>query len=199
MSKHFSDAKNPNVKSTLHKDIRKGKDNFSWTILETVSSEKDLDKRESYWIDHYRKSGYNLYNRESGGKSGYKLSEESKRLMSKAKKGKPLTEEHKRKIIESKKKNGTLSVSFQHSDDAKKVMSEKAKGHKRTVGSNNASAKINESLAETIIRQLISGDRVSDIAREHGLSVGIVSDINRRKTWRHVVVQGYEHVGRYKQ
>lgn len=51
----------------------------------------------------------------------------------------------------------------------------------------------------TIIRQLISGDKVSDIAREHGLSVGIVSDINRRKTWRHVVVQGYEHVDRYKQ
>lgn len=65
--KHLSDVKlnKENDTSVFHRAIRKyGEENFSWEILEEISSE-ELDNREKYWIhffDSYieHNKGYNM-------------------------------------------------------------------------------------------------------------------------------------------
>ena len=55
----------------LRKAMRKyGKDNFSFSILDTVKSKKELDTREIYWIsllDTMIPNGYNIREGGSGG------------------------------------------------------------------------------------------------------------------------------------
>ena len=51
------------TKNYFHKAIKKyGIDNFQWEILEDNILEKDLNKREKYWIKYYNSylNGYNL-------------------------------------------------------------------------------------------------------------------------------------------
>lgn len=53
------------------------------------------------------------------------------------------------------------------------------------VGSNNSSAKINEQMA-LIIKELLKTKGPAEISRELGLSLNIIKDISRKRTWLHV-------------
>ena len=96
----------------LYKAIQKyGWDNIDHRIISTGLDKDEVDFQEMFYISAYRTNepefGYNIT---SGGEGqGRKLSEETKKKLSEAKKGenhpmygKHLSEEHKRKISESK-------------------------------------------------------------------------------------------------
>jgi group I intron endonuclease len=87
---HKSDALKNRYDIYFHRAIRKyGFDNFEWSILCKTDSVSKLNALEKFYIAAHRKMG-KVYNQTDGGDgtNGYKLSEESKTKMSKAKKGK---------------------------------------------------------------------------------------------------------------
>jgi hypothetical protein len=80
---------------------------------------------------------------------GRKLSEETRKKMSKVKKNKKHSEETKEKIGESKKGNKNM-LGKKHSEESKKLMSEKAKGK---IISEETKKKISESKRGTIVSE----------------------------------------------
>lgn len=95
---HFAFSKkcgNSALKSAMRKY---GRENFDFVLLETCSSQEELNEREIYWIYELNAVSPNGYNLTHGGDS-YVPSEETRRKMSAWQKGKKiLTEEHKKKI-----------------------------------------------------------------------------------------------------
>ncbi len=78
----------------LHKSMSKhGLENFAFEILDTVYSKEDLDNREIYWIYKLNSMLPDGYNIREGGARG-KLSESSKRKISKANKGRLVGEKN---------------------------------------------------------------------------------------------------------
>lgn len=67
----------------------------------------------------------------------------------------------------------------------------------RFSGSNNAMSKIDEDTAKNIILDLINGERNKTLMEKYGLSAGLISSINVRKTWKHITIDGYENVKVY--
>lgn len=66
------------------------------------------------------------------------------------------------------------------------------------IGEGNPFAKLDEKTVTAIISDLIKGDKNKDIANRYGISRQSVTDINYRRTWSHIVIEGYEDVGIYK-
>lgn len=81
-----------------------GKDNFTFTVLASCSSQEDLDELERKYIAEYNCLAPNGYNLMAGGASGYVFHEETLKRMSEIKKGSVLLEETKNKMSESHKK-----------------------------------------------------------------------------------------------
>lgn len=117
--KHRQDHNRPNVhKAYLYRAMRKyGFENFTWEVIDTATSLKELHDKEKYWIEYYgsfndKSKGYNST---SGGEGMYQLTDEERVARSeRAKgeknpmygvpspmKGKKFSEEHKRKISEA--------------------------------------------------------------------------------------------------
>ncbi len=143
---HKSDLKNnkhPN--NHLQNAYNKyGKNNFKFEII-YICNEKDLDKKEIYWINFYnstnRKYGYNL---DSGGTIHKHHSEETKQKISKLNTGKKLTEEHKEKLSKAHKGKKI-------SEETKKKLAETSRGNKNTLGRHHteeAKQKISDKLRE---------------------------------------------------
>ena len=66
---HLSSYKNVNINKNLYKAFRKyGIENFSYTVIEEVTSQELLRKRETFWITYYN-SVHNGYNMQYGGGS----------------------------------------------------------------------------------------------------------------------------------
>ena len=133
--------------------IRKyGIDIFKWEIICENIPVKHLDENEIFYIDLCRSFRMG-YNGDEGGKShrgwkhtaeskekmrGRKLTEETRKKMSKAKKGKPKSEEHRRKLskahkgkkhtAEAKKKISEARLGKKHTAETKRKMSEIKKG-----------------------------------------------------------------------
>jgi group I intron endonuclease len=88
-----------------------GKDNFKKEILEECLTQKELDDKERFWISFYKSNqneiGYNLMD---GGNSGTLHSEETKIKMSDSHKG-----------------NKNFFFGKKHTDQTKKILSEKTK------------------------------------------------------------------------
>ena len=88
--------------------LRKRKDSFVWSILTTCYSLEEINSAEVHWMKFFD-SISNGYNLREGGKSGGKMSDESRKLMSIAKTGNKYcvgviqTEEHKRLISDKMK------------------------------------------------------------------------------------------------
>lgn len=110
---HLNRAK-LNWQQLLYKAIRKyGEDNFNWCIIDFAYNEDELDDKEKFWIKYYKtyigEESCNGYNMTIGGESnkGAKLSEETRRKQSEARKGeknpmygKTLSEEAKKRLRE---------------------------------------------------------------------------------------------------
>jgi group I intron endonuclease len=69
--------------------LEHGFSTFSWEQIDTAESKKELDTKEKKWIAHYRADDPTFgYNATDGG-TNTRLSPETKRKISEAKKGKP--------------------------------------------------------------------------------------------------------------
>jgi len=78
-----------------------GVENFKIETIDTADSLEDLNNKEIYWIEYYNsmKNGYNL---SSGGNGrGSFISDETRKLLSKAGKGRKHSADQKRKIREA--------------------------------------------------------------------------------------------------
>lgn len=110
----------------LKKAIKKyGKENFKKEILETCSSQLELDEKERLYIFELNSTDKNIgYNISVGGRNGTtlnrKMSNETKKKMSDAKLGIKFTDEHKENL--SKSRIGKIL-----SDETKKKMSDSQK------------------------------------------------------------------------
>lgn len=91
---HYREAKSKNRKSVyFHNALNKyGYDNFIFEKIDEAQTLEELNEKERFWIKFYDSTNKNLgYNLDSGGNSGGKKSEETKR-----------------KIGETTKKNGKI-------------------------------------------------------------------------------------------
>ena len=127
--------------SYLRKIYKKyGKEFFKREIIEhSISEQKVLDKLEEYWIKEFNTiypNGYNITPTGTNNTSGLKLSDETKKLISEVKKanykyreshnkGKSMSEEQKHKISEKTTGINNPMYGKKHSDETKKIISEK--------------------------------------------------------------------------
>jgi len=200
ISKHFSDAK---IEATypLHVEIKKekfNKDAFVWTILEETTK-AELDICEQKWIKYFTEQCNTLFNLETGGRTGYIVSDSTREKMRLAKKEYKLTKEQIEKGKQTKIANGTWGLSRPVSEDTKKKISEANKGKDGQKGSANGMAILNEEIAREIILLLLKKVKPKEIESITGVNTKLISAINNRRSWRHVTVAGYEDMEIYYQ
>jgi group I intron endonuclease len=82
--------------------VKYGKENFSIEEIDKADDIEELNKKEIYYINLYKSMSPNGYNLTSGG-SNKRLSEETKRKISKSNKGRKASEETIKKLSESHK------------------------------------------------------------------------------------------------
>lgn len=78
-----------------------GLENFNIEVVCECLSMKDLNEKESFYIEKYNSMSPNGYNLNGGGKNR-RMSEETKKKISEAMKGKKKTPEHVKKVTESR-------------------------------------------------------------------------------------------------
>lgn len=177
-----------------------GEDQFNFTILEECTVE-DLDNKEKYWISYYDSinTGYNLT---PGGQSYRGEENPAARLK----------EEEVCQIIillaEHKLKNQEIANLFKVSRSTidqinrckiwchlhqyknnirNENLIREGRGHSTLGGENNPIAKISEKEAKHIITLLEKDVRsLAQISREDNISLNILYDINRCKTWKYL-------------
>lgn len=142
---HFSLLANNKHKNTHLQSAwnKYGKKSFTYYVLSTLSSQKELDEAENFYIGWFKQLDlcYNIALKARG--TGL-VSEESKKKMSESRQGKPLSESHKSNIstslaghsvsletIEKIKRTMKIQGSFRHSKETKQKMSDTRKGKKR--------------------------------------------------------------------
>lgn len=217
---HRVNAFTYNQPYTFQRALRKyGWDAWKWEIIDTATTQEELNEKEIYWIDYYKSCIYSDdchgYNSTSGGggRSGYELSEETKKKIGDAQRGKPKHSAEVRMVI-SKKATGRpcpehvkqivsnlhKGKTFKHSDETKRKMSEAKKGRPLTAewkakvgskGEKNPKAKLTEVMAIEI--KSLLGNKNNNgltnnvIAGMFGVSKSSVDRIAQGKTWKHVV------------
>lgn len=102
LSRHKTDLRGGRDSRHLQKSYDKyGEDNFEFVLL-MECAEEDLDFWEKYYIKKWDTQNENYgYNLDGGGSKSRLMSEETKALMSKAKKGRVVSEETRRKLSAS--------------------------------------------------------------------------------------------------
>jgi hypothetical protein len=111
----------------------KPKDKSRIIFLKQNLTEEEAFKHEKYMIAVFGRKDLGtgiLHNRTAGGEgsSGLVLSEETKKIMSEAKKGKTKTKEHKRKISEANKGKNNPFYGKIRTEESRKKQSESRKG-----------------------------------------------------------------------
>jgi group I intron endonuclease len=114
-----------------------GVENFKTEVLKECQTQDELNFWEQYYIKELNTKTPNGYNLTDGGdtSSGYKFTEETKKILSEIKKGcipwikgKCHTEEAKKKMSEMKKGKPSPNKGKHLSAEAKKILSESRKG-----------------------------------------------------------------------
>jgi group I intron endonuclease len=82
---HYDSHKTPKI--IFHKALKKyGFENFEWCVIDSANSQNELDIKEKFWIEFYQTYiGYkhsNGYNATTGGKSGFRFTNDSLNKMS---------------------------------------------------------------------------------------------------------------------
>ena len=109
---HINEKSNKHKYNWLQSIIKKG-ENPIVEIIEKVDVE-NWKEREIFWIEKFKKDGYDLLNLTTGGDGadGMVHSEESKQKMSQSKRGRKLSDDHKQKISEKVKEKSQESPGY---------------------------------------------------------------------------------------
>lgn len=152
------------------------------TILE--SFENDFNFWENWYIEYYKFLGLELKNHKSGGAGG-RLSKETRDKISAKLKGKKKSEEHKQKTIKNLVfgnpwNKGTI-LSKENRDKAVKALED----YRNNGGL--ANAKISKETAKLIKLELSKKQNTHRvIAEKFKVTINIVRDISRNKTWKNI-------------
>jgi group I intron endonuclease len=197
--------------SLLKTAIQKyGKDNFRWEVIDTAQNIEELNSKEIFWISKLNTMIPYGYNLDSGGKNK-KLSEQTKKKISKAHQGKKLTKEQKDKISKANKgrfigesnpmfgvkkelhpwfgkahtEESKQKMSFSHRQNPQSFSQEMRKERSnRAKGVNNPKAKLNlEQVNE--IKKLLKESKLQqkEIAKIFDINPSQISAINTGRTW----------------
>lgn len=179
VNEHKKEAQNGN-QYHFYRAIRSyGWDSFEWKIIDEAETKEELLEKEKYWISFYD-SYHNGYNMTKGGEGsiGRTLSEEQKKKISESNKGRKFSEEHRKKLSKTLKGK-------RKSEDHIKKMSESKKGKRY-------SSKLTEKDVIKIKKMIIEGFLLKDIANIFNIDDKTVGLIARNKTWKDIVVEGWE-------
>lgn len=178
-----------------------GIENFDFIILEECSI-AELDEKEQYWIDYYDsiKNGYNLLpgGQNQRGENNIKAKLTETQVLEIIQ----LLEQHK---LSNKQIAGLYFVSPQTIDGINRCLNWTHlhnytsnirqenlnlldKAHSSFAGENCPTAKITEEQAKEIISKLSSPDfqSLAQVSRDLSISIYIISDINRCRTWKYL-------------
>lgn len=221
--RYIGQAKNPKTRWNRHKnDLNQNKhqnehlqrawnkyrkDNFIFEIIEVVEDDNIIDKREDYWIKHFKTLNKELgYNIREAGKNA-PISEETKVKISKSKKGKKLTEDHKKKLsIAGKKRKLTedhkeklrvAGKNRKHSEESKRKMSEIKKGKKLSIENKRNICKSQAVLTDVevidILNRTKNGETINSISIDYG-DKGRIIRIIKNTSYIHVDRNGFENL-----
>lgn len=178
-----------------------GGSDFEFVVIELVSDSSLLNAREIYHIEKARNScgAFNITSG-GGGRPGVPMSESAKQKLGAANRihmtGKKLSDETRAKMRASSKHH---SPSPEHIRALSEYMSNrnisdetKDKIRQANIGSKSPSAKIDESIALNIKRDIMAGLSLYDVADKNNASYGIISAIVSNRTWKHVEADGWD-------
>lgn len=146
-----------------------GEDNFDYVVLEVVEDSSLLDELEIKYIDYYKKKNlsYNML-LGGGGRRGFKMSENAKRIIA--------------------EKNRQHMLGTKHSEATKKKMSETRSG--RHI--NRSTDILNQDIVRNIKLLLISGKSASEVSKELGIEYRLINNLIANNTWKTVFVDGWD-------
>lgn len=190
----------PSSCSKIDDLLLKNKDEFIFTIIEECNIDK-LDEREQYWIEYYDtiNNGYNLIKGGNcyRGENNIQAKLDNNRVLEIIK----LLEECK---MTNKEIANLYNVSNNTVDLINRCktwchlhtysrnirqenLNKKTFSHSTFAGENNKSSKITEQQALKIIRLLEHDNHsLAQLSREFDISLNILYDINRCKTWKYL-------------
>ena len=178
-----------------------GEQAFDFIVLEECDAEK-LDEREKFWIEYYDSinNGYNLIDggQSYRGEENLRSKLNDKQVLEIIK----LLEEHtlnNKQISELYNvSNGTIDrinrcLNWTHlhnytTNIRQENLNKLEKPHSSLSGENCPTAKINSEMAQQIIQAIASSTfkSLAQVSRDFNVSIDIVSDINRCRTWKHL-------------
>src|ERR1035437_2987537 len=169
--RHMKDVDNPKRQSRFNKALRElGFDNFEWEIIEDgILSEVELDEKETFYVAEYKSNDPQFgFNDQTGGKRGFKSSEEARKKSGLSQKGRVMTEEQKKHLSE-------INTGKKASPETRAKLSASLKG--KNLGkkaSEETRRKI--SIASKGRPSATKGTHISEERKEH------LSEINRKLT-----------------
>lgn len=206
--------------SVFYRALRKhGWDNFSCEIIDHASSKDELMSKESYWISYYKSfSNDNGYNSTTGGDL-HEFREESRLKMATSHGGKPflvfdtsgnfvsryeIHSEFAKELGVSMKHIATALRAKYYSlggyipiyeEDYSDILLEnriKLISVNRRTGERNVQSKLTADIVSDIKIMLINNLTHSHIARQFNVDRSCIGSIANNKTWKYVVVDGWD-------
>jgi hypothetical protein len=164
---------------------------FEFRVLAHAAGKELRRSIEQSYLDYAFGTGL-TYNRnpDSRGGRGLKFTDAQRRTLSAVLKGKPKSEAHREALSDAAKRRWA-SVG---AEDRQSLMSEMGRGnqgkpksleHRRNI-SRGRPKKLTEEQVREIKRRIADGESMSGIAREHGVSPSLISNIHRGKAWTHL-------------
>lgn len=190
----------PSSGSYIDKILSEKPEDFIFSIIEECPTEQ-LDEREIYWIDYYNSidNGYNIIR----GGDCYRGENNIQAKLSEAQ-----VKEIIKLLEECKLNNSQIADKYQVCNNTidlinrcktwcylhsytknirQECLNKKEYRHSTFAGENSGSAKITESQALKIIELLKYDNRpLTKLSQELDISLNILYDINRCRTWRHL-------------
>src|ERR1035437_297386 len=155
--RHMKDVDNPKRQSRFNKALRElGFDNFEWEIIEDgILSEVELDEKETFYVAEYKSNDPQFgFNDQTGGKRGFKSSEEARKKSGLSQKGRVMTEEQKKHLSE-------INTGKKASAETRRKMSIASKGRPSATKGTHISEERKQHLSE--INQKLTESDVSEI------------------------------------
>lgn len=178
-----------------------GKDSFVFEVVYVLKPNDDINDLEKYYIELYNtfESGFNM-TKGGEGLCGYEIPDDIRKYIGEINRqrmtGTKLSESTKQKMRESSRH---LSPSQSTIDKVRQYMKNrtvsdvtKEKLRIANTGSNSPVTHLNESDVRIIKTELIRGTKQSVLAENYNVSMGVISAIANNRTWKHVMVDGWE-------
>lgn len=149
-----------------------GVENISYRVVEEVDSREELEKRERFWIAHYRGLGQADLNLTDGGEGilGYKHSEEFREARRQYMLANPvryeITDEHRRAVGNANRER--LSTPEARAEHANKV------------------GKLRQETVSKIKQDIFNGMTDREGLEKYGVSIQTISNIRHGNSWSHV-------------